>query len=628
MRPQDLSLLLRAYAVRRKTPVFDFREFLRSMPPQEGSRADAEAALAEITGRGIVVSGNDIVIPDFPGVALAEEYRQITVEPWRPFPRLSTVAVPIPEAEVTSIDMKSGFTVLLDTAGQGEKGIVRLLFPEGVDDLVVPRVLVGTELVEAAVAKISRYLHNGKNDAYAEAKLVSLIKGGDMLVRQTMEDVTMRPKKAAAAVLSPNDFTFKFWTHLSNLVLQDFRKKKEKTAEDQGCCQSAWIIGYTVFQKKGAAQKEQERATDRKSLETIVRKPPYVFGYDEMYGLRDEKGVSFVSKHAREFITSFLEEKTKTGAGESLSFLVRVHSAAQGKDWFIQRDLLVPVFLKKLAEAGGETREGMINEWVELLRRDKATREMKSDQAFVKEVDARVKEDYPFLAALASGPLLSLARTDTNIAAQAAEEIGKCLSAPGVLRPFAELLGLSRAKLLRDARSYLPIWQTTPIIRGIVKFFRMLFEGRPGKAAKADAAQGAPGDQGGEQEAPRPGAKPAAGSDNASVAYQRAVQGLRSQYVPAGKTIDQTLTELAEKWNPLYAAEQKRHLVEDVNSLVRDYLRPVRRTFHVSPPTPQRIHALAEKLSESRALAKIKKRDLLLRYLELYMIKCLELKTR
>ena len=105
------------------------------------------------------------------------------------------------------------------------------------------------------------------------------------------------------------------------------------------------------------------------------------------------------------------------------------------------------------------------------------------------------------------------------------------------------------------------------------------------------------------------------------------MQSLRSQYVPAGKTIDATLAELAEKWNPLYAEEQKRHLVEDVNSLVRDYLRPVKRTFHVSPPTPQRIHALAEKLSESKALAKIRKRDILLRYLELYMIKCLELKT-
>ncbi len=624
MRPQDLSLLLRAYAVRRKTPVFDFRDFLKALAPQEGSRADAEAALADISGRGVVVSGNDIVIPDFPSAALAEGYRQINVEPWRPFPRMSGTEVPIPEAEVTTIDVKSGFAVLLETSGTGDKGIVRLTFPEGIDDLVVPRALVGTDLVEAAVAKISRYLHQGRNDAYAEAKLVGLIKGGDVLVRQTMEDVTMRPKKAAAAVLSPNEFTFKFWTHLSNLVLQDFRKKKEKTAEDQGCCQSAYIIGYTVFQRKGAAQKEQERAADRKSLETVVRRPPYVFGYDEMYGLRDDKGVSFVSKHAREFISSFLEEKTKAGTGESLPFLVRVHSAALGKDWFIQRDLLVPVFLKKLAEAAEVIREGIINEWVELLRKDQSAKAMKGDQAFSKEIDARVAEDDPFLSALANAPLLTLARTDTNIAANAAEEIGRCLSAPGVLRPFSELLSLSRQKLLRDARSYLPFWQTTPVVRGIVKFFRMLFTGRP---RPARAGQPVKEPEAGE-EAAAPGARGPAAADRASLAYQKAVQGLRAQYVPAGKSIDQTLAELAEKWNPLYAPEQKAHLVEDVNALVRDYLRPVRRTFHVSPPTPQRIHALAEKLSESRELAKIKKRDVLERYLELYMIKCLEVKPR
>lgn len=625
MRPQDLSQLLRAYAVRRKTPVFDFREFLKALPPQEGSRAEAEAALPEASGKGIVVSGNDIVIPDFPAAALAEEYRLISVEPWRSFPSLSGAEVRIPETEVTPIDVKTGFATLLETTSPADRGIVRLLFPEGIDDLVVPRGLVGAELVEAAVAKISRYLHGGKNDAYAEAKLVGLIRGGDMLVHQAMEDVTMRPKKAAAAVLSPNEFTFKFWTHLANLVLQDFRKKKEKTAEDQGCCQAAYIIGYTVFQKKGAAQREAERAADRKSLESIVRRPPYVFGYDEMYGLRDDKGITFVSKHARDFITGFLEEKTKTGTGESLPFLVRVHSAALGKDWFVQRDLMVPVFLKKLTEAGAETREGLINEWVELLRKDQSSKAMKSDPVFAKETDARVKEDYPFLAALANAPLLTLARTDTNIAANAAEEIGRCLSAPGVLKPFAELMGLSRAKLLRDARSYLPFWQTTPIIRGIVKFFRMLFRGRPKKERAGETLKetGA----GEEQAAPSAKGAPAA-ADKASLAYQRAVQGLRAQYVPAGKTIDQTLAELAEKWNPLYAPEQKRHLVEDVNSLVRDYLRPVRRTFHVSPPTAARIHALAEKLSESRELAKIKKRDVLERYLELYMIKCLETKPR
>jgi hypothetical protein len=172
-------------------------------------------------------------------------------------------------------------------------------------------------------------------------------------------------------------------------------------------------------------------------------------------------------------------------------------------------------------------------------------------------------------------------------------------------------------------RSYLPFWQTMPIIRQIAKFFRMLFTGRPRRQREPDAVA-----EPAREEAQAAGGRtPAdgAGRDRSSIAYQRAVQSLRSQYVPAGKTIDGTLAELAERWNPLYAEEQKRHLVEDVNALVRDYLRPVKRTFHVSPPTSQRIRSLAEKLSESKSLQKIKKRDVLLRYLELYMIKSLEL---
>jgi hypothetical protein len=162
-----------------------------------------------------------------------------------------------------------------------------------------------------------------------------------------------------------------------------------------------------------------------------------------------------------------------------------------------------------------------------------------------------------------------------------------------------------------------------PIIRQIVRFFRMLFEGRPvrRRSAEPEGRQARPEEPPGE-EASFPSA---IARERGLAVYQRAVQALRSQYVPAGKTVDGTLAELAEKWNPLYAVEQKRNLVEDVNSLVRDYLRPIKRTFHMSPPTLQRIHALAEKLSESKNLGKIKKRDILMRYIELYMIKCLEL---
>jgi hypothetical protein len=142
------------------------------------------------------------------------------------------------------------------------------------------------------VGKIGRYLQDGKNAAYAETKLLGALRGGEVSVRQGMEDVTMRPKKAAATVLDPTDFSFRFWTHLSNLVLQDLRAKQERTDQDQGVCQSAYIVGYTVFHKKGAVQREKEWADDRKSLEAQVRKPPFVFGFQELYRLKDDKGAT------------------------------------------------------------------------------------------------------------------------------------------------------------------------------------------------------------------------------------------------------------------------------------------------------------------------------------------------
>lgn len=104
---------------------------------------------------------------------------------------------------------------------------------------------------------------------------------------------------------------------------------------------------------------------------------------------------------------------------------------------------------------------------------------------------------------------------------------------------------------------------------------------------------------------------------------RRSIQSLVSQYVAEGKTIEATLADLAEKWNPLYATEEKKNLVEDINSLVRDFLRPIRRSFIDRPPDVKRIHSIAEQLSTSRSLAKIKKRDVLMRYIELYVVSCL-----
>ena len=310
---------------------------------------------------------------------------------------------------------------------------------------------------------------------------------------------------------------------------------------------------------------------------------------------------------------------------------MRVHAAAQKKDYFIQRDFIVPVFLKKLGEAAEEIRTAYVQEWTDELRQDRTPAVTKNDASFRRDAEMRVKQGYPLLTALSNGNLLFAAGEVTKVTDSAKAELGKCFAVENILRPFDELLGLSRAFLLKNARMYLPFWMTMPVLSGVLRIFRRLSRGgkaerkaepdkkpaaaRPAQGETANVAQAAPAE-----------AVKSTHTKGDLLAYRRSIQALLSQYVTKGRTVEATLSELSEKWNPLYASEQKQNLVEDVNSLVRDFLRPVRRSFLTRPPDLKRIHALAEQLSASKSLVKIKKKDILMRYIELYMVRCLQVK--
>ncbi|HTZ51142.1 MAG TPA: hypothetical protein VMF68_05770, partial [Spirochaetia bacterium] len=399
---------------------------------------------------------------------------------------------------------------------------------------------------------------------------------------------------------------------------------------------------YAVFHKKGALQRERDLSEDRKNLENQVHRAPFVFGFQELYQLKDEKGVPFVNKHSRDFIHTFLKEKTVRAGQESIPPIVRVHAKEHKKDYFIHKDFVVPVFLKKLVEAGEELRRQYVEEWTAAMKEDHVPEPAKTDAAFRRDVEMRVVRGFPLISALANGGMLALVAGEVHLPDVTRNELKKCYALENILRPYDELLALSRQELVKSARMYLPFWMTVPVLSGIMRLFRRMFAGGKPKAADeegttpgrpearivarggaADSAAGGPA----AAAAGAAAASPHAAQRENLLRYKRSVLSLVAQYVPKGQTIDRTLAELAEKWNPLYAAAQKRNLVEDVNSLVRDFLRPVRRSFFAQPPDLKRIHALAEQLSTSRALAQIKKREPLMRYIELYMIRCLQVKN-
>ena len=276
MEASSLYEHLRAFAVAQKNARFEFASFLQARLREgeavvPGSRQAVEmvAALQELERKGKCTLSYErnavktVAVARFAEMLLAAEYRAIRDDVHRPFPREETLGAALPSQDVLSIDVKKDYVGVLAAPEPPAQPIARILFPEGSAPLLAPSTILGSHLIEAAVARIGLYLQDAKNGAYAENKLAALLKGSDALLQQTLDGLVQQTQKAVMTVLSPNEFTFRFWTHLGNIVLQDYRKKNEKTAEDNACCQSAYLIGYYIFHQKGRLAREQERETDR-----------------------------------------------------------------------------------------------------------------------------------------------------------------------------------------------------------------------------------------------------------------------------------------------------------------------------------------------------------------------------
>jgi hypothetical protein len=246
--------------------------------------------------------------------------------------------------------------------------------------------------------------------------------------------------------------------------------------------------------------------------------------------------------------------------------------------------------------------------------------------------------------------LLFLAREAANLDYDMAKTMDRVIEAKrGALYPFHKILALERKDLLDSAKLHVPLFQRISLLKNLYYLFQRLFRGlrKLGQQAgpqeqredrRIDGGAAAPTAARGRSGRPTRGRTTAVGSPEGGVgggtsttlrpasasqlaAYKKAVQRLKLELVGEDKTIPDSLQELVERWNPLYDPQARRELVEDVNAMIRDYFRNLKRTFRVSPPSASRIRDLAAKLAENTSFARIKRKDFFVRYIEIYMLK-------
>ncbi len=664
---QALLHLLRVYTLNHRTARIDINEFnnfvklysvryLFKFPQMEDFsqrtqrmvdtylRVLAERQLCSLEKEGQETRW--IFFPRYYLEALHREYGEIEKKPERSFPSEEELQLTIPEHLVTVINIKTDFVSALGELKTEEPKLLRLVFPELIKPLLVSSDLVEVKLMELAVLKMRVYLGDRNNATYVMHRLHPALRGNERGLRDMITAVMTKPGKAVGTLLEPSDFSFRFWAHFANLILQEFKEVADKTLEEQGYCQAAYLIGFYNVHYRGEQQRQNERETLTKKFENQFRKYPYAYTLKDLYSLRDQSGLPLIRKNTRDLFLEFLENRTKSEGHQALPELVHLKTV-NNKDYYIHRDLLVPLFVKMLHEKTSEIKDYYVEEWVKLIKENRRVPAMSGDQEFAGDLDITLKNRAPFLYSLLNYNLLYLAKEQGKISYDMARTMDRVLDVKlGRIQPLIKILGVSRKELLDDAKLHVPIWRRLMVFRGIFYFFKNLFRGigrrvkksregtgegiaRSGggetRSAASGAARAAP--QGAGSATEQPGAvgsttlRPA--SSQQLAAYKKAVHELKVHFIGAQKTIPETLKELMEKWNPLYDSRARTNLVEDVNAMIRDYLRNIKRTFRISPPDAARIHSLAEKLAANRSFDRIKRKDYFIRYIEIYMVKLL-----
>ncbi len=555
------------------------------------------------------------------------KYKEIEERPDIPFPDIKSFNFMIDNNWILVFDIKTDFLNTMKISEEDKGKIVLIQFPEGIGDILFPPEILNGVLFDVVLKKLHLYIINQNNYAYIGRYLRKALPGNEMAVKKMMESVLSGPGNFKQHILKPGDFSFKFFSFLCNKVIKDLLEKNDKTASDIYTCQSLFILRAFVTHGRSLMQKETQKKADYKELSASVKKPPHIYSITEMYDLTDRGGKTYSSKYSREFINSFIKNETVPKEGDDLPYLVKIVPEKR-KEYYIQRDMISQVFLRKIIETGKEVHDIYFERWSENLKKFHKTKEMMRDDVFVSSLEECIKNNFKLLNALLNPGLIYLANQSGDINENIKNSVTDCFAGNGKLKTVDKLLGIDRMELLKEIRINLPLKYSIPVIGKLLVAISSLFSfGRKGGGGNnndsgetADSAY----------QVLRPSTdivnmpkvqKPAVRN---TVNYKNAISDLKKQYLESEKNIDMTLDELSEKWNPLYDATARKNLVEDVNSLVRDFIRTKKKLFLKYPPDSKRISALAEDLVIKTSNIGIKKKEPFRVYVELYIIKLLE----
>ena len=555
-------------------------------------------------------SKKQIFVTGFFNSKFADRYKEIQSNPAVPFPTITDLPKQAPLEVLNKQNSQDIVFNLMKKQDKNDRQLYAIIIPNNVPAVIFPGNIPISILVDSVMEKIRRMLKKEEYHDYYLKKLRIANPGKEMTSKNFFTDFVNKPDVAMRSLESAGD-SFYFWNQLCYFIKQDYEKVKDFTQEDINVLQSVYIAEIVISFFKNEAQQNLQRESALKTLQNLLQKPPYYFTMDTILKFTDSKGIPLYGQYTEKDLKGFLQKETTESSNQELPQLL-VFKVDNGTRYFVYKNNVIPLIVRLASDAHTAIDEKLTKEWFRLLQNFEKRPEMHDEGAFNNKLKAECAVEAPPLYALLNAnflPILNMEMQETStVGAQGSIFEGN------EMMSYAGILQLNRNTILENAKILLPVWYTIPIISWIIALFtkksnkkKKVNKQKTNFVVKETAEQ---------SENEVSASKPVTKKD----ALKHAAQTVEAEFVPSGSTLENELSSYRKQWNKMITKEANNNLTEDVNALIRDYLRKVLRTLPAKGFTADRVSELAEQLCNTPNMKKITEHDALLNYTQLYMV--------
>ena len=612
----DLLHLLRMFSLRRNSaqvtlqPFQDYlhryaRHFLQQKPELavhlEISLETLLSELKKIQDEGDIEITTDksnttiIFVPYYHVDNISRQYAHLEQHPDIPFPLLSDLPRNFPGKLLKAISVSDDLAEL--APGSKENSFLYALNYNGdIPALIFPGSYTTEKLLNLALGKIKLFLSKDESRDYMQKRLMVANPGKEFTVKTFITKTMAHSVNSFQNVKESGD-NYILWGQLCAFIKQEFVKKNEKLPDEIALLQAAGILEYLNNYYRNKTQKDLQTDTALKNLLLAFQKAPYYFTMKQITQFTDSRGVPLLGQYSEETLQNFMKQKASSSEKYIIPDILTFTNASNDR-FYLLTEKVVPLLISLINEARKPVRELCIKKWHEMLMNFEQDDSMKNDTAFNELLKEITAHSVPNLYGLLNASFILSIIADPRLNEIQAMEINRIFPA-GKPAAYSEILMLNRHEILSDTKILLPFWYTIPIISSIIAFFKRKKKiPQPVQPEKKETSYKKP-----------------------KLKLKDAAEKISAEFIPQGMTMDQALEKSLDEWNQTLGHPARENLTEDVNALIRDYLRGINRTLSFSSFTADRVRSLAKTLLESSSLLKIKERKALQNYAELYIVK-------